>query len=174
MRASILEEEQFETVLAYTDGMERPAMYRLMVTLTKKLGLRPIELANMDTSWFSPNELRIPAGKSKRGKARSLPMSDEILSLLVRHMGEQTGRVFRNAKGEVFTANGISEAMRRLYRLAGVRGSCYSGRRTAATNMVDRGVNIRIVQEFLGHSNLATTAAYCGVTPNMLRNAVFG
>ena len=174
MRASILEDDQFETVLAYTDTMNRPAMYRLMVVLTKKLGLRPIELANLDTNWFSPNELRIPAGKSKRGKARSLPMNDEILSLLALHMGGETGRVFRNTRGEPFTPNGISEAMRRIYRLAGVRGSCYSGRRTAATNMVDRGVNIRVVQEFLGHSNLATTAAYCGVTPNMLRNAVFG
>lgn len=174
MRASILEEEQFGVVLAYTEGMERPAMYRLMVTLTKKLGLRPIELANLETSWFIGAELRIPAGKSKRGRARSLPTNEEILSLLARHMGSETGRVFRNARGEAFTANGISEAMRRIYKLAGVKGSAYSGRRTAATNMVDRGVSIRVVQEFLGHSNLATTAAYCGVTPTMLRNAVFG
>ena len=173
MRATVLEKEQFATILAHTDTMARPAMYRLMVTLSMKLGLRPIELANMETSWFIGDELQIPHGKSKRGKARTLPVNDDILDQLHNLMGYSKGRVFRNARGDAFTANGISEAMRRLYRLAGVAGSCYSGRRTAATNMVDRGVNIRIVQEFLGHANLATTAAYCAVTPKMLRNAVF-
>lgn len=173
MRATVLEQEHFDKVLAYTDQMERASMYRFMVTLSIKLGLRPIELAHLETSWFIGQELRIPHGKSKRGKARTLPVNDAILEQLHNLMGGQQGRVFSNAAGVAFDANGISMAMRRLYKRAGVEGSCYSGRRTAATNMVDKGVNIRIVQEFLGHTNLATTAAYCGVTPKMLREAVF-
>ena len=174
MRATVLEQEQFDKVLAYTGTMERSDMYRFMVTLSIKLGLRPIEIANMETCWFIGDELQIPHGKSKRGRARTLPIDGDILVQLHNLMGSSKGLVFRNARGDAFTSNGISEAMRRLYKLAGVPGSCYSGRRTAATNMVDRGVNIRIVQEFLGHSNLSTTAAYCSVSPRMLRNAVFG
>lgn len=174
MRATVLEQDQFQQVLDHVQTMERPAMYEFMITLSMKLGLRPVELANLETSWFIGSELRIPHGKSKRGKARTLPVNEHILSQLSNLMGQQRGRVFRNARGDVFTASGISEAMRRLYRQAGVQGSCYSGRRTAATNMVDRGVNIRVIQDFLGHTNLATTAAYCGVTPRMLRDAVFG
>jgi integrase len=153
--------------------MERASMYRFMVTLSMKLGLRPIELAHLETSWFIGQELRIPHGKSKRGKARTLPVDEAILGQLQNLMTGRQGRVFRNAAGDVFDANGISMAMRRLFKQAGVKGSCYSGRRTAATNMVDKGVNIRIIQEFLGHTSLATTASYCGVTPKMLRDAVF-
>lgn len=174
MRAPILQEEQFAAILAYTDKMERRAMYRFMVTLSMKLGLRPVELSNMEANWFIGSELQIPHGKSKRGRARTLPVNEDILVQLANLMGSNSGRVFQNARGEAFTPNGISEAMRRLYKLAGVKGSAYSGRRTAATNMVDRGVSIRVVQEFLGHSNLAVTAAYCAVTPNMLHKAVFG
>lgn len=174
MRAPIKTDAEFEAVLAHTESMERPEMYRLMMLLSIRLGLRPIEIAALDTSWFSPTELRIPIGYSKRGKGRSLPMNNEILDALGAHMGMEQGRVFRNARGEAFDANGISMAMRRLYKRAGVEGSAYSGRRTAATKLVDKGVSIRIVQEFLGHTNLATTANYCSVTPQMLQRAVFG
>jgi integrase len=173
MRAPIKKEGEFEAVLAHTGSMERPAMYRLMMLLSIRLGLRPMELAGLERSWFRADELRIPLGYSKRKSGRSLPISSEIIDALEAHMGAETGRVFRNARGEAFDANGISMAMRRLYKRAGVEGSAYSGRRTAATNMVDRGVNIRVVQEFLGHTSLATTAAYCSVTPDMLRRAVF-
>jgi site-specific recombinase XerD len=88
-------------------------------------------------------------------------------------MGGQTGRVFRNAAGEAFTANGISEAIRRIYRLAGVQGSCYSGRRAMATRMVDNKVNIVVVSKVLGHSSIATTQSYIGVTDTMMREALF-
>tara|TARA_B100000378_G_scaffold239676_1_gene207641 strand:+ start:6409 stop:6933 length:525 start_codon:yes stop_codon:yes gene_type:complete len=173
MRAPILADDQFDTILAYAAGMERPSMYRLMILLTKKLGLRPMELAGMESGWFVGNELRIPIGHSKRKQGRSLPIDAEILQALTDHMGGSKGRIFRNARGDAFTANGISEAIRRIYRLAGVQGSCYSGRRSMATRMVDNKVNIAVVSKVLGHSSIATTQSYIGVTDTMIREALF-
>lgn len=173
MRAPIISSTDFEKLFAFTDGMERAAMYRLMLLLTKKLGLRPMEIAGMETGWFVGEELRIPLGHSKRKQGRSLPIDDEIREALAAHIGEQKGRVFRNAAGEAFTANGISEAIRRIYKLAGVQGSCYSGRRTMATRMVDNKVNIAVVSKVLGHSSIATTQNYIGVTDTMMREALF-
>lgn len=173
MRAPILDEQQFQNVLDYTDSMNRPKMYRLMILLTKKLGLRPMEIAGLETSWFSAGELRIPLGHSKRKSGRSLPIDAEIVEALNLHMAGEQGRVFRNAKGEAFTANGISEAIRRIYKLAGIKGSCYSGRRTMATRMVDSRVNILVVQKVLGHSSPVTTLNYVGVTDSMMRDALF-
>lgn len=148
-------------------------MYRLMMLLSMRLGLRPMELAGLEAEWFRGEELRIPVGYSKRKAGRSLPVSEEILTVLHEHMGEHSGRVFLNARGAAFDANGISLAMRRLYRLAGVEGSCYSGRRTLATNLVDRDVNIAVVSKVLGHSSIATTQSYVGVTDRMMRRALF-
>ena len=173
MRAPILVEEQFETLLSYTDRMERPKMYRLMILLTKKLGLRPMEIAGLDVSWFVGEELRIPMGHSKRKQGRSLPVDGELLQALREHMGSRQGRVFVNASGNAFTSNGVSEAIRRIYKLSGVQGSCYSGRRTMATKLVDKKVNILVVQKVLGHSSPATTMAYVGVTDTMMREALF-
>ena len=52
-------------------------------------------------------------------------------------------------------------------------GSCYSGRRSAATRMVEQGTNILVVQKFLGHSNPTTTLEYVEVSPRMLAQAMF-
>lgn len=173
MRAPIKKDAEFEIVLGFTQSMERPAMYRLMMLLSIRLGLRPLELSGLETSWFRGDELRIPLGYSKRKSGRSLPVSEEIIDALEAHMGGQKGRIFRNARGDAFDANGISMAMRRLYKRAGVEGSAYSGRRTMATRMVDEGVNIAVVSKVLGHSSIATTQNYIGVTDSMMRRALF-
>jgi integrase len=173
MRATVLSDRQFNKLFEFADNMNRPAMYRLMLLLTKKLGLRPMELAGLEASWFINDELRIPLGHSKRKQGRSIPVDAEILTALHDHMQGSSGRVFRNAAGDAFTAAGISDAMRRLYRMSGVQGSCYSGRRTMATRMVDNNVNIAVVSAVLGHSSIATTQKYIGVTDSMMRRALF-
>ncbi|WP_082657923.1 MULTISPECIES: site-specific integrase [unclassified Sphingopyxis] len=175
MKAPILSDDQFATVFRHAEDMNRPKMYRLMLLLSVKLGLRPMELAGLDSSWFRPNELRIPIGHSKRKSGRSIPINEEILVALREHIGSREGRVFLNHSGNAFSPRGISEAMTRLYDLAGIaEGSCYSGRRTLATNMVDRGINIAVVSKVLGHSSIATTQNYIGVTDRMMANALFG
>jgi integrase len=173
MRAPIKEAQEFETVLSYIETMERPAMYRLMMLLSIRLGLRPMEIAGLDTSWFRGDELRIPLGYSKRKSGRSLPISEEIIEALSAHMGERNGRVFINRSGDPFDAGGIERAFRRLYKNAGVAGSCYSGRRTLATNLVDNDVSMAVVSKVLGHSNVQTTMHYVAVTDNMMRRALF-
>ncbi|WP_336868402.1 tyrosine-type recombinase/integrase [Sphingomonas sanguinis] len=173
MRAPIKQDAEFEAVLDCTSSMERPAMYRLMMLLSIRLGLRPMEIAGLEAEWFRGDELRIPLGHSKRKSGRSLPVSQEIIEALGAHMGARTGRVFRNAQGDAFDANGISMALRRLYKRAGVQGSCYSGRRTLATSMVDKDINIAVVSKVLGHSSIATTQSYVGVTDRMMRKALF-
>lgn len=174
MKAPIKQPSEFAKLFAFADQMERPAMYRLMLLVSVRLGLRPMEIAGLDSSWFRGEELRIPIGHSKRRSGRSLPVTPEIVAALHEHLQGRKGRVFLNAKGQPFTARGISDAFRRLYRMNDIEGSCYSGRRTLATNMVDEGVSIAVVQKMLGHSHINTTQEYVSVTDSMLRRAMFG
>ncbi len=173
MKAPIKTSSEFEQVFQQAAQSSRPAMYKLMLLLSVRLGLRPMEIAGLETSWFRGDELRIPIGHSKRKAGRSLPINEEIQQALKDHMQGNAGRVFRNREGDAFTANGISEALRRLYKLSGTKGSCYSGRRSLATSMVDRNVNIAVVSAMLGHSSVQTTMSYIGVTDTMLRRAMY-
>ena len=72
-------------------------------------------------------------------------------------------------------ATGKMEAIRRLseiYELAGIRTSSHSGRRTFATRLNAKGVGMKTIQKLLGHRHIGTTALYCDVSEDTLRNAV--
>jgi integrase len=152
MKGPIKTDEEFAVLFGFAANMDRPKVCRLMLLVSIRLGLRPIDIVGLARSWFRGQTLLIQLGYSKRKSGRTVPVSDDVLAALVDLMGDEQGRVFRNARGEQFTANGVSEAMRRPYKQAGVEGSCYSDRRTLVTNLVDQGVNIAIVQQVLSHT----------------------
>ncbi len=56
--------------------------------------------------------------------------------------------------------------------MAGVRDArLHDARHTAATLLLEQGVDIRVVQEILGHSTLAMTKRYTHVTDTLARQA---
>ena len=55
---------------------------------------------------------------------------------------------------------------------AGVPFHTHSFRHYFATTLVEKGANIRVVQELLGHSSLNTTQIYLSVTANHLEEAI--
>jgi integrase/recombinase XerD len=56
--------------------------------------------------------------------------------------------------------------------MAGIRTSSRSGRRTFAARLNAKGVGMRTIQKLMGNRNIGTTALYCEVSDETLRNAV--
>jgi integrase/recombinase XerD len=59
-----------------------------------------------------------------------------------------------------------------IYELAGIRTSSHSGRRTFATRLNAKGIGMRTIQKLMGHRHIGTTALYCEVNEDLMRNAV--
>lgn len=60
-------------------------------------------------------------------------------------------------------------AFKRLFRAAGIEGaSSYSGRRTFATTLINKGCNLVMVAELMGHDSIEMTRKY--VTTNPIDN----
>ncbi|MBR7559538.1 site-specific integrase, partial [Mycobacterium tuberculosis] len=73
----------------------------------------------------------------------------------------QEAALFKSQKGSAFTPNTMQQLFHRLYDLARLPGaSSHSGRRTFATNLIERGVDIKAVSTLMGHSSIAMTAQY--------------
>ena len=62
--------------------------------------------------------------------------------------------------------------MRAKYPVLGAAFSPHALRHTYATVMLRRGVDLRTLQELLGHSNIATTQRYLHPTRDDLRAAI--
>jgi len=66
----------------------------------------------------------------------------------------------------------ISTVTSRLFAANGIEGSIHRCRHTYATALLRSGVNIRVVQELMRHSSLASTQRYTAVDEDERRDAI--
>lgn len=80
--------------------------------------------------------------------------------------------LFVGRQGKRIGKNGIEAIIKRLGRRSGVENAHpHRYRRTRATNLLDRGMNIQDVAAILGHADLKTTQIYCFISQSNVRAA---
>lgn len=82
-----------------------------------------------------------------------------------------TNALFLNRFGQRLSVRSVDEIVRQAGILAGIDQTVtpHLLRHTFATHMLDGGADLRVVQELLGHENLATTQIYANVTQKRAR-----
>ena len=75
-------------------------------------------------------------------------------------------------RGRAFSNLTLCMLFKDIYESAGIRTSSHSGRRTFATRLNAKGVGMRTIQKLMGHRHISTTALYCEVSDDIMRNAV--
>lgn len=91
-----------------------------------------------------------------------------------RQRGAAAGALFLNRLGAPMKPQSIRTQLRRFAREAGIarRVTPHMLRHTAATLLIETGVDIRFVQRLLGHSSIATTEIYTHVSDEALRTTL--
>jgi len=140
----------------------------LLVELAYNSGLRREELANLKAGDILINEKALIVRKGKGIKDRTVPLPSRIVKLLEKHIE------FLNPDDSVFNVKpvAISDKIRRIADKAGVKIHAHSLRHGYATRLLEKGANIKAVQELLGHSRIGTTEAYLSLLPKHLRETV--
>jgi len=145
-------------------------------------GLRVSELVGLQDG-----DLDFPAGivriRGKGKKERLSPIGSYAARALkswlaVRKLSprEKTGReapVFTNKFGTRLTTRSVARMLEKYLKETGLdqRTSPHTLRHSFATHLLDRGADIRSVQELLGHKSLVTTQIYTHVSTANLRAA---
>ncbi len=139
----------------------------LLVELALKTGMRRSELANLEPRDIHADFLVVMNGKG--GKDRVIPLAESTAQRLHNFVEDMKPdeKVFR------LKAPCISNKIRQFAKKAGLDDfHTHTMRHKFATDLLEKGANIRAVQELLGHENLATTQVYLSVTDLGLRQAV--
>ncbi len=151
-----------------------------IVRLLCATGIRVGELAalNSDDVLDHGTTLRV-LGKGRRERLGFLGVPADVSCLdryvVVRpELNPASNALFLNNRGHRLTTEGVRRAIHMLAQRAGVTSQItpHMLRHTAATRLLQQGVDLRIVQSFLGHMSIRSTERYTHVSPQHLRLVV--
>lgn len=186
-RAAVLEEAHIKRLLVIARSSKHGLRNEVMIYLSFGLGLRAKELAALKVrDVIMPTgelreELILGRRATKGGKVRLVYLTQSaVKKSLTRYLAErreQEGILFnpdsallRSQKGSCFTPNTLQQLFSRLYQAAGINGaSSHSGRRTFATSLIEKGVDIKAVSTLMGHASVSMTARYVENNPVRLK-----
>ena len=169
--------EQSLALLEHVDGKNRARDYCIL-TLFLNCGLRISELIGLDISDMQDDALRI---LGKGNKVRIVYMNDACKAavgdyLAVRRpiTGKDRNALFLSDRNRRISRSTVHHLVKTHLGAAGLDSSEYSShklRHTAATLMLQNGVDVKAVQEVLGHEHLNTTEIYTHIDNEALRVA---
>ena len=163
------------------DTRWQTAMARVMLSLAYGCGLRAGEIVRLKVGDIDSDQEIIRIVQSKGRKDRNVMLPDDILGLLRDWWTERpTGQdrdvpgpdrvLFPGYRGRHLSARQISRLFKQAARAAGITKpvTLHTLRHSFATHLLERGVDIRVIQALLGHTKLTTTARYASVAPGMI------
>ncbi len=147
-------------------------------------GLRVSELTALNLSSLSRDK-RLVTVRGKGGKERLAPLNAPARAAIEAYLavrstflaeGDDSRFLFpsRGASGHLTPAR-VAQLLKRLALEAGIdprRISPHVLRHAFATHLIDRGADLRSVQQMLGHADIATTQIYTHVAGERLRQLV--
>lgn len=152
---------------------------RAMLELMYSSGLRLSELVGLNQGDVdgAGGLLRV-RGKGRRERIVpvgrcALASLREYLTAVARGRSRGDEAVFVNARGTRLSGRTVQRVVRRrLGEIAGGLGvTPHALRHSFASHLLDRGADLRAIQELLGHRSLTSTQIYTHVTPSRLRKA---
>jgi integrase/recombinase XerC len=141
-------------------------------------GIRVSELAGLsvDDIDFISGVIKV-FGKGR--KERIVPIGDVAMKALRNYLDKRTlsrskksDAVFLNKSSRRLTGRSVRRIVDKYIKMCSIQEkvSCHSLRHSFATHLLDRGADLRSVQELLGHKNLSTTQIYTHVTTERMKS----
>ncbi len=165
----VLSKNEIKEILSQINNVK----HKLLLGLMYASGLRVSEVCrlkvkNLD---FDNNILWVGAGKGAKDRQTLLP---KIISrILQKYLNKKNlnDYVFASNQGGCLSERSIQKVFFRALKESGIKkqATCHSLRHSFATHLLEKGVDIRYIQELLGHKRLETTQIYTKVTANKLR-----
>ncbi|MBI3623816.1 tyrosine-type recombinase/integrase [Candidatus Pacearchaeota archaeon] len=167
---SVLTKEEIKRLL----GVLPTEKSKLMVSLVYACGFRVSELANLKVSNLDFNEKvgYIRQAKGRKDRIFNIPLF--LINDLEKQAKEQKANnqefLFTGPNGKLSDRN-MQKIVRNAAKKAGINKkiSPHTLRHSFATHLLENGVDIRKIQELLGHADLSTTQIYTHISTEELK-----
>ncbi|MCB1042718.1 MAG: site-specific tyrosine recombinase XerC [Acidobacteria bacterium] len=177
----ILTPLEMEKVMSIPD-VENPfgLRDRAAMELLYSTGIRRFEACRLKIYDLLPEQGTLTVRQGKNKKDRVVPIGDRALDWIDKYMLEvraqwapdlDVGFLFLQKNGEPIKPELMSCRLRKYLVRAGITqpGACHVFRHSMATAMLERGADLRCIQEILGHAKLETTQIYTHVSIRRLK-----
>lgn len=131
-----------------------------IVILALDTGMRLSEILTLCWEQIDWTQDFITLVKTKANKLRVLPMSERVKEVLKQWKGQSTGPYVFCGKIPDKPLSEVKRSYATACKRAEVKLRFHDLRHTFATRLLGKGVDIKTVQELLGHSNIAVTSRY--------------
>ncbi len=174
---NIISEIQLKDLLSFKIHTFLDLRDKTLFEFLYSTGCRISEALSIDAHEVINATSLIIFGKGK--KERKVFLTSECVSLLshylqqrdqkIQHYKKPENALFINNNGRRLSRNGATWLLLQRLRNSHISSmSVHDFRHSFATHLLDNGLNIRVVQELLGHSNISTTQIYTHISRSNL------
>jgi site-specific recombinase XerD len=169
----VLSLDEVRTILAHVKLLR----YRVCLTTIYSCGLRLQEGTHLQVPDIDSARLLVHVRCGKGAKDRYVPLPPRTLEFLRHYWATHRHPLWlfpapgRSGLGmptasEPMPRNSVQDAFRAALTASGIhkRASVHTLRHSYATHLLEAGVNLRLIQEYLGHNSPTTTALYTHLT----------
>lgn len=141
--------------------------HKSLLTLTYSVGLRVSEVVNLKIEDIDSKRMIIHIKNAKGRKDRIVPLSKNVLELLRNYFKQYKPKeyLFNGQNSLKYSPNSCNKIVKKYlgenYHIHQLRHSCF-------TNLLESGVDLRIIQKIAGHNNVKTTEIYTHVSNQLL------
>lgn len=167
----VLSHQEVSTTLAQ---LRRPVV-RMALTLTYACGLRVSETVGLKVADIDSQRMLLWVRDGKGGKDRCCPLAVKTLELLRDYWRQSRPEplLFPGRDGQQsISVSALQRAFKEALGKSGIQksASVHTLRHSYATHLLESGIDLRVIQEILGHISPKTTCIYTHLTDKLLSN----
>lgn len=166
----VLTRAEIKLILNQTENKK----HRTLLAIAYAAGLRVSEVISLRVGDIDLAEMTLVVRQGKGRKDRLTVISPRLIEDLKNLARGKDGMdyVFESNRGGKLTTATAQKVFYQALRRANIKklATFHSLRHSFATHLLENGVDVRYVQELLGHQNIRTTQIYTHVTNPMIKN----
>jgi site-specific recombinase XerD len=167
---NVLSEEEVASILRQIVNIK----HKCIIYLIYSAGLRLSEVVNLKVTDIDSKRMMVLIRQGKGKKDRYSLLSDKVLKLLRSYYLEYRPKnwLFEGLYNDQYSTRSVQEIFMAAVKKAKIRkkASVHTLRHSFATHLLEHGIDLRYIQELLGHNSPKTTEIYTHITKRGMDN----